>query len=1122
MLTRNRNGAVDTAPTYVAAYQIDIHVSLLSLPLSQMAWTSNSKATSLVFCFLLAVVVSPAKAQQSTPVPSDTATALPIKPVRTLRFSTDEGTWISLDVSPDGQNVVFDLLGDLYTIPISGGKARRLTSGMAWDAMPRWSPDGRKIAFISDRDGGDNIWLVNTDGSGAHKVTKEVDNALSSPAWSPDGQYIIVRRFGPYPSGENYLTNVPLWMYHVNGGNGMQIFPSSTTRKSTNTGAAFSPDGGTLYFGSHGGGYAGATLGAYQIVAFDRERGTERTLTSAPGGAIRPITSPDGKWLVYATRAGTKTALRIRDLQSHEDSWLAPETQRDDSEGYAPNDVFPGYAFTPDSRAVVFYGGGKIKRVELGSRQVSVIPFSADVELGMGQHHSVPLKIEDGPVPVTQLISVHESPDGRRLAFSAVGKLWTADRNGTSIGAPRRVTRTSVREYFPAFSPDGNWIAYATWSDSAGGALWKVRADGSGQPVRLTTDNGWTTSPVWTPEGDRIVYSWATRQSALGNSHVPSLGELRSVGANGGEIARIGPSSSPAAGITPAANGPQRAYFVENLPNATPGFNATQSRALVSVRMDGSDKRTHARITTNQGPFDIALSPDGNSALVLDRDDLYVFPLTDAGSEGLVVNFASPSVPLRRLTSEGANYMGWADNGRTVTWSFANHYYRAPLDSVMRYAEPARWGTTHSIVTLSVPRSTPQGSVVLRGARIVTMRGDEVLERGDILITNNRIAQVGASISAPANARIIDVTGKTIIPGIVDVHAHPRTGAEMAPDQEWSIASNLAYGVTTTRNPSGTRWNVAWGELIDAGEMVGSRVYATGFPLTSNNASIKSYDDALKLVRRYKGQGVNSLKQYLQPRRIQRQWILQAAIAEGINATNEGAGDLKADITMAIDGYTALEHSIGHVPLYKDVVTVLADSKIAYTSTLVVAYGAPFGDTYWRARTDLDKDPKTSYFTPAAILTRQARRRPLIVEEDYNFPAIARGVRDIVRAGGRAGLGSHGQQDGIGAQWELWMLASGDMTPMEVLRIATLYGAESLGFGSDLGSLEPGKLADLVVLNSNPLDNIRNSNDILYVMKNGELYEGSTLNRVWPSQRTFPKPFWVREKEALEALSRNR
>ena len=1059
-------------------------------------------------------------AQQSTPVPADTAMTLPIVAERTLRFTTDEGTWISLDVSPDGRSVVFDLLGDLYLIPMSGGKATRLTSGMAWDCMPRWSPDGRSIAFVSDRDGGDNLWLMNVDGSGARRITKETDFALSSPAWTPDGQYLVVRRFGAYPSAENYLTNVPLWMYHVNGGAGVQIFPSVATRKTTNTGAAFSPDGRTMYFGSHAGGYTGENLGAYQVVAYDRQLGTETALTGGAGGGLRPVVSRDGRWMVYATRAGTKTALRVRDLRTQDDRWLVGETQRDDSEGYAPNDVFPGYAFTPDSRAVVFYGGGKIKRVELESRRVNVIPFTADVELGMAKHHFVPLKASDGPLQVTQLVTVTESPDARQVAFSALGKIYVAPRDGASIGAPRRVTRGTSREYFPAYSPDGQWLAYATWSDSAGGALWKARADGTGQPQQLTTDGASITVPRWTPEGDRIVYSSQPRQAGLGGGAVASLGELRHVAAGGGPVARITSANSPPAGVSAAgAGGATRVWYTENVPNPTPGFNATQTTALVSVRLDGSDKRTHAKITTNQAlGITARVAPDGKGVIVLDRDDVYAFPLTEVGSEGLAVNFASPSVPLRRLTNEGANYADWGDGGRTIVWSFANHYYRAPVDSVMKYAEPSKWGTWHGTINLTAPRAIPQGSVLLRGARVVTMKGEEILERGDVLVTNNRIARVGANIAAPAGARVIDVTGKTIIPGIVDVHAHPKTGREMAPDQEWSIASNLAYGVTTTRNPSGTRWNVAWGELIDAGEMVGSRVFATGFPLTSNNTPIKSYDDALKVVRRYKAQGVNSLKQYLQPRRIQRQWILQAAIAEGINATNEGAGDLKADITMAIDGFTALEHSIGQVPLYKDVVTVLAESKMAYTPTLVVAYGAPGGDTYWRARTDLDRDPKTSYFTPSEILTRQARRREIVIDEDYNFAAIARGVRDIVRAGGRAGLGSHGQQDGIGAHWELWMLQSGDMTPMEALRIATIYGAESIGYGADIGSIEAGKLADLVVLNSNPLENIKNSTDILYVMKNGELFEGATLDRVWPSAKKFPTPYWVREREELERL----
>jgi Tol biopolymer transport system component/imidazolonepropionase-like amidohydrolase len=1061
-------------------------------------------------------------AQTSTPVPSDTATALPIQPVRTLRFTTDEGTWISLDVSPDGAHIVFDLLGDLYTLPIDGGQATRITHGMAFDDMPRWSPDGRTIAFISDRDGTDNLWLVSPDGSGLRKVTSEVDHSLSSPEWTPDGQYLVVRRFGPYPTGENYLTNVPIWMYHVNGGSGARIFPADAGRKTTNTGVTFSPDGNTMYLSSHGGGYAGETLGSYQVLALDRLTGRETPLTAGAGGGLRPAASPDGRWLVYATRAGTRTALRIRDLDSHEDRWLVEEAQRDDQEGYAPNDVFPGYAFTPDSRSVVFYGGGKIKRVELDSREVREIPFSADVEIGMGRRLFTPLQVDDGPLDVTQLLSVTESPGGDLVAFSAVGHLWTAARTPEGIGTPARLTDAGAREYYPAFSPDGRWIAWVSWSDEAGGHVWKARSDGSGDPIRLTRDPAYVRFPSWSPDGSRVVYTWQPRSTGLGDGPVAPLGELRWIPAEGGTGTTIVSTTSAPALVTGGDD--PRVYFAEAVPG-TPGFQAEAATALVSVRFDGSEKRTHAKVTSTWF-FGQALSmhvaPTEDAVLVLDRDDLYLLPLAPAGKDGLAVNLGSPSVPLRRITHQGANYAQWLDGGRTVGWSLANRVSRASRDAVMASADAGTWGVVESSVDLEVPRAIPEGRILLRGARIVTMRGDEVLERGDVLVRNNRIEAVGPDVPAPEGARVLDVAGTTIIPGIVDVHAHPKTGAEMALEQEWSVAANLAYGVTTTRNPSGSRWNVAWGELIDAGGMVGSRVWATGVPLTSNTVAVSSYDDALAVVQRYKRQGVNSLKQYLQPRRIQRQWILQAALAEGMNTTNEGAADLKMDITMAMDGFTAIEHSIGQVPLYKDVVTLFAESRIAYTPTLVVAYGAPSGDTYFRARTDLDKDPKASFFTPSELLTRQARRRPIIVEEDYNFPAIARGVRDIVRAGGLAGLGSHGQQDGPAAHWELWMLQSGDMTPLEALRIATILGAESLGYADDLGSIEAGKLADLVILDSNPLEDIRNSTDIRLVMKNGELFEARTLDRIWPTARSFPVPDWVREKEALERLPRGR
>ena len=1053
--------------------------------------------------------------------PEDSTNALPLKPGRTISFTTDEGTWINLDVSPDGQEIVFDLVGDLYLLPMEGGEARRITSGMAWDDMARFSPDGEQIAFISDRSGSDNLWLIGRDGTGLRAITKEVDFTLSSPVFTPDGEYIVARRFGSYPTPENYLTNVPLWMYHVDIGKGFEIYPKDGDR-TTNTGPAFSPDGTLMYFSSHAGGYAGEQVTQYQVMEMNRSTGETRRITSGYGGGLRPIASPDGRYLVYATRRDAVTALRIRDLHTMEEEWLVASMQRDDQEGYAPNDVLPGYAFTPDSRAVVFTGDGKIKRVDVATREVSTIPFTARVEQDAVPRLMVEQRIDDGPLPVRQLQWANQSPDGRWLTFTAVGKTWVTELGG---GAPRRLTDSQLREYAPAFSPDGRWIAFVARSDAEGAKLVRVPA-GGGSAVELTPPGGEYLGFSWSPGSDKIVY--VGRRQASPTCRGCGQNEVAWISAEGGEEHQIldsVPSGMTVPQVVATARDGERVYVTEMGPRGPAvSFAAAPPQHLVSVKFDGTDKRTHAKLSNSAGQLslsDARPSPDGKWLLLIDRENAYVSQLPEVG-DGVAINLAAASVPLTQLTNEGANTIGWADGGRTITWGFVNHFYRASLESVLAADSVSDFESEHFEIALSVPRAIPQGKLYLQGARIITMRGDEVIGEGDILIENNRIAAVGpsSSMDPPSDAQVMDVRGKTIVPGFIDIHAHPSTGAAIVPDEGWNIASHLAYGVTTTRNPSGGRGSFWWQEMIEAGEVVGPGVYATANPFTTNNVNIKSYEDALRAVRRYKEQGAHSIKQYLQPRRIQRQWVRMAGEEVNITVTNEGAADLKADFTMALDGFSGIEHSLGIVPLYKDAIEVFAQSGITYTPTLIVGYGGPAGEGYWRAKWNMHDDEKLRRFTPHQSLDNEWRRKTVIVEEDYIIPLIARGVRDIVRAGGHAGLGSHGNEAGMGAQWETWMLASGGMTPMETLRVITLHGAEGIGFAQDLGSLEPGKLADLLVLDANPLDDIQNTNTIHYVVKNGVMYDGDTLDELWPEQRTFPKFPWTVDDEQYEALRR--
>jgi len=239
--------------------------------------------------------------------------------------------------------------------------------------------------------------------------------------------------------------------------------------------------------------------------------------------------------------------------------------------------------------------------------------------------------------------------------------------------------------------------------------------------------------------------------------------------------------------------------------------------------------------------------------------------------------------------------------------------------------------------------------------------------------------------------------------------------------------------------------------------------------------------------------------------------MVMACKEHGIMPTTEGSLDLKLDLTHVIDGFSGNEHSLPIVPLYKDVVEMVAKSGINYTPTLLVAYGGPWAENYFYETTDVHGDPKLRRFIPHNVLDTKSLRRPWFSKEQHVFPKIAASAAKIIRDGGHVCIGGHGQLQGIQCHWEMWALQSGGLSSHETLRAATIQGAEALGFGQDLGSLEPGKLADLLVLNKDPLQDIRNTNTIRYVMKDGELFEGATLNQIWPQQKALPELWWWKD-----------
>ncbi len=1082
---------------------------------------------------------------------------LPLEPARAIEFTTREATWLSLDVSPGGETLVFELLGDLYTLPIEGGEANRITQGMAFDSQPSYSGDGERIAFLSDRDGAENLWIARSDGSEPRQLSKDKSNEFASPAWTPDDRYVLVSRSG-WGMG-----TFEVWMYHVDGGAGVQVTKAKPDPKTPRSqrhnalGVTASPDGRYLYYAQKNGGFQyNASFPLWQIARRDQITGIEDILTQAPGSAIRPLLSPDGTKLVYGTRYEARTGLRLRDLTTGEDRWLEYPVQRDDQESRFTRDLLPGYAFMPDGKEIVLSHGGRIQRVRLADGQARVIPFTAAVEQELGPRLHFPRRVEDGPIRARIIQGPTVSPDGNRLAFSALTHLYTMD---LPDGRPQRVTRGEDREFQPAWSPDGRWLAYVTWS-ADGGHLWRARSDGRGAARQLSPAPAFYTDPSWSPDGERIVLLRAPTHERV---EMPfDFGQ-----APGMDLVWIPAEGGPASLVIPA-RGMGRPHFSREsdriyLYLSSGPFSDGGPNGLVSVRFDGTDRREHLKVTGpgyyfNEEPIpadDIRVSPDGRWALAHTGNQLYLAAVPPVGGSAPTVDISSPSVPLKKITDVGADYFDWADDGATLTWAVGSTVFRQPFDTISfaekKEEEPADEdeeeaagdeeagavgsggepaddagetgeeksakeegpGPVEEIeVVVEVPRKVPSGTLVLRGVTAVTMRGDEVLRDAEIVVENARISAVGRSggVTVPEGARVLELEGRTVVPGFIDTHAHwfeIRRG--VLDVQNWSFLANLAYGVTAGLDvQTATNDMFAYQDLADAGAILGPRAYSTGPGIFSDNA-FKSMEEAKGVISKYKKHyGARNLKSYIVGNRKQRQWVAQASKELEMMPTTEGALDLKLDLTHAIDGFSGNEHAFPIVPLYDDVVQLVARSGLGYTPTLLVNYGGPFAENHSDVTEEAHDDPKLRRFTPHSIIDSKTKRLQWFREDEHSFQDTAAQAGKIISAGGRVGIGSHGQLQGLGYHWEMWALASGGLTPFEVLRAATLHGAEIIGLSQDLGSIEPGKLADLVILGENPLEDIRNTNTVEYVIKNGELFEGDTLDQIWPEEKELAPLWW--------------
>jgi Tol biopolymer transport system component/predicted amidohydrolase len=1020
--------------------------------------------------------------------PAQAGQTLPLKPIRTIEFTVSEATSLQPALSPDGRRLAFAILGDIYDLPAKGGTTRALTRGLAMDTQPAFSPDGRWIAFLSDRSGAENLWVMRADGSDARQVSFYDDDPIFvSPAWSADGRMLYASRF--WPDRNAY----ELWRFPFAGGMGEVVLPNRPDGAEGalhhSLGAVASADGKWLYYAARTGDLDLDEPVEWRIACVPVEGGEPETLVKAIGdirlgkvqaSAFRPAISHDGKLLAYAERRTGKTWLRLRDLASDTDRDLA-ELDPDSLQASYWSGIAPAVAFTPDDRAIVFSRGGGLHRLILATGAIAPIPFTAQVAAELGPLTRHPTRVETGPVHARIIQAPALSPDGDTVAFSALGRVYTL---ATAGGAPEPLAESLPPQFHPSWSADGKRLLFVTWTGPQGGQIWEADVV-SGRARRLTTRDAFYTHPVYAPDGSVLAIR---SPSADRRASYVEFGQFREA-----ELVRLADEKVLASGLM----------------GGTPHFLGDGTLLLNRpdgvYRVAGGDKLVGV-VGPNwyfaEGPAqadDLRVSRDGRHALAQIAQQLHLVTLSRPGEE---IDLARNSPRHEKLSNVGADFFGWSADGREVFWSVGSTVFRRAL---------AGGPVTQTDAAVTVPRDVPSGRLLLTGATVLSQGPQGTIADADVLVEGDRIVGIGprGSLALPAGTARRDLAGKFIIPGLVDVHDHVADIRRDVLDFEpWGPAANLAYGVTTAFDPSTLTIDMlAFQDALDAGMTLGSRIFSTATALFAFN-DFSSPQQVEAVLRRYRDHyRLSNIKMYRSGNRRVRQWIAQEALARGLQPTTEGALAAKLDLSHILDGYAGNEHAIPPPILYDDVVQLLARSGTSYDLTLQITHGGYPAQDFFIARDAPHGDPKYARFAPPWFRDQKFWQREWRDPAGYFFPQIAASALKVHRAGGLVAIGAHGEVPGLGTHWEMEAHQMGGWTPAEILQAATIAGATAIGRDADLGSLEPGKLADLVVLDRDPRLDIANTRAIAMVMKGGRLYSGDTLAQLWPDPAP-PPSFW--------------
>ncbi len=1021
---------------------------------------------------------------------------------RTVSIDTNETTWSNLDVSPDGKTIVFDMLGDLYTMSIKGGEAKALTSDMAWNFQPRFSPDGKTLAFISDRKGGDNIWLMDVDGSNLRQISKEKHNIVHNPYWSPDGNYILGKQ--GQMTGRSIAAG-SIWMYHKSGGKGLEVRERLHGKVSQKNIAepAFSPDGRYVYYALDGTSgsrwqYNKNAVGeVYEVRRWDLQTAEEETIIQGAGGAIRPTPSHDGKQLAFVKRIDQQTALYVKDLKSGIEREVYLGLDRDLQETSGEHGNTTAYAWTPDDKKLVFWAGGIFHSVDVSDNTVTDIPVHLKVEKKISPALRFAVDVAPDTFKVKMARWTQISPDGKNILFQALGHIYV--RNVKSGKAKRLTKQKDHFEYYPSFSRDGKSVVYTTWDDNKLGSV-KIAKLRNGRSHTVTRNKGHYIEPSFSPDGKKVLFKKITGGHLLSGdwSMEPGIYLADSKGGKKSKIRRVTQSG-------------YNAHFTANTDRVYFSERGKDNHLLFkSTNLNGKDERTHF---TGDFITDYKASPDGKWIAFSQHFNTFVAPFVTTGKT-LTVGKGTESFPVKQVSKQSGDYINWTADSSELTWAFGSHFYRRPMTDTFAFLNGAPEEMPEAVaqgldVGFDKKADMPEGLLALVGGRVVTMRNadneQEIIEDGVVLIENNRIKAVGkrSEVQIPSKAKQMDISGKTVIPGLIDAHAHGSYASYgIQPEQNWGQYSNLAFGVTTIHDPSNDTGEVfSMSELAKAGMTVAPRIQSVGRILYAGNlpgykANIGNLEDAKFHIQRLKDSGAISVKSYNHPRRDTRQQVIAAARELNMMVVPEGGAKFQHNMNMIVDGHTGVEHALPIEDVYSDVKQFWSQSQVGYTPTFVVAYGGISGENYWYQHTDVWKNQRLMRYVPKYMVEPIATRPMKAPEHHFNHIEVAKTAKELRDEGIKVNIGAHGQREGLAAHWELWSMAQGGFSGWEAIRGGTIDGASYLGMDKDIGSIEVGKLADMAIIDGDPTKDIRRSEFVAYTVINGRIYDTKTMNEV--------------------------